>query len=346
MGDLHKYNTSHNYSSHLSNISYAYYNYINDLLSILNVVTSIVLVIGLPLTLVAICALFSQVRNDNVAPIYVINLLISDLIQFCCMIAEMVQPEDRVVLFIYGYSVFASVGFMVCIAMERYLVIVFPLWYRFRRTIKTSVLVCVVVWVLPLACFLPTRISTSVAGVIILPIFLFLPLPLLIFFMGGTLRALSASISVRSDEKRRIAGMLVLVLLIYILLFLPFIILMVAGELVNVTLVFLSLVLIRLCPLVDLVLYVFMRKGTTHSLLASVRCCRMDSNEIRSPAVAVVMTCPDSASRSQRQTGTGTETETETETGTETGTCRQKGQVLSDKVSSETPDCRYEDASS
>nr|XP_033505105.1 ovarian cancer G-protein coupled receptor 1-like [Epinephelus lanceolatus] len=292
MEDLHKYNTSHNYSSDPSNISYTYNNDIDNLMFSLNVVTYIVLVIGVPLTLVAICALFSQVRNDNVAPIYVINLLISDLIQFCCMIAEMVQPEDGVVLFIYSYSVFASVGFMVCIAMERYFAIVFPLWYRFRRTIKTSVLVCVVVWVLPLICTLPARISNSVAGVIILPIFLFLPLPLLIFFMGGTLRALSASISVPSDEKLRIAGMLVLVLLIYILLFLPFIILMVAGELVNVTLVFLSLVLIRLCPLVDLVLYVFMRKGTTHSLLASVRCCRMDSNEIRRPAVAVVMTCP------------------------------------------------------
>ncbi|KAL7389025.1 hypothetical protein ABVT39_025033 [Epinephelus coioides] len=230
MGDLHKYNTSHNYSSDPSNIINNYNNDIDNPMFSLNVVTYIVLVIGLPLTLVAICALFSQVRNDNVAPIYVINLLISDLIQFCCMIAEMVQPEDRVVLFIYGYSVFASVGFMVCIAMERYLVIVFPLWYRFRRTIKTSVMVCVVVWVLPLICTLPARISNSVAGVIILPIFLFLPLPLLIFFMGGTLRALSASISVPSDEKRRITGMLVLVLLIYILLFLPFIILMVAGR--------------------------------------------------------------------------------------------------------------------
>ncbi|XP_049445247.1 ovarian cancer G-protein coupled receptor 1-like [Epinephelus fuscoguttatus] len=344
MGDLHKYNTSHNNSSDPSNFINNYNNYINDLLSSLNVVTYIIIGIGLPLTLVAIYALFSQVRNDNVAPIYVINLLISDLIQFCCMIAVMVPPEDSLPALIKGHTRFASVGFMVCIAMERYLVIVFPLWYRFRRTIKTSVLVCVVVWVLPLICTLPKLICSSANASLIAGIFLLLPLPLLMFFVGGTLRALSASISVRSDEKRRIAGMLVLVLLIYILLFLPSIIFCMAKELVDDTVSSLSLVLIRLCPLADLVLYVFMRKGTTHSLLASVRCCRMDSNEIRSPAVAVVMTCPLSASRSQRQTGTETETETETGTGTET--CRQKGQILSDKVSSETPDCRYEDASS
>ncbi|KAL7388051.1 hypothetical protein ABVT39_006266, partial [Epinephelus coioides] len=235
MGDLHKYNTSHNNSSDFSNIinkdsfdfsniSYAYNNYTDNPMFSLNVVTYIIICIGVPLTLVAICALFSQVRNDNVAPIYVINLLISDLIQFCCMIAEMVLPENSLPVLIKGHTRFASVGFMVCIAMERYLVIVFPLWYRFRRTIKTSVLVCIVVWVLPLICTLPKLISSSANANLIAGIFLLLPLPLLIFFVGGTLRALSASISVPSDEKRRIAGMLVLVLLIYILLFLPSII--------------------------------------------------------------------------------------------------------------------------
>ncbi|XP_049913933.1 LOW QUALITY PROTEIN: G-protein coupled receptor 4-like [Epinephelus moara] len=276
MEDLHKYNTSHNYSSDLSNIGYTYYNDIDNLMFSLNVVTYIVLVIGLPLTLVAIYALFSQVRNDNVTPIYVINLLISDLIQFCCMIAVMVPPEDSLPALIKGHTRFASVGFMVCIAMERYFAIVFPLWYRFRQTIKTSVLVCVMVWVLPLICTLPKLICSSANANLIAGIFLLLPLPLLIFFVGGTLRALSASISVRSDEKRRIAGMLVLVLLIYILLFLPSIIFCMAEELVNDTVSSLSLVFIRLCPLADLVLYVFMRKGT------SVSCCRMDSNEIKS----------------------------------------------------------------
>ena len=62
-----------------------------------------------------------QVRGNHVAPIYVINLLISDLIQFCSMIAEVAAPEDHKMI---GYifhvlSLFASIGFMVCIALER-----------------------------------------------------------------------------------------------------------------------------------------------------------------------------------------------------------------------------------
>ncbi|KAI3362832.1 hypothetical protein L3Q82_001874 [Scortum barcoo] len=117
------------------------------------------LCIGLPLTLVAIYALYSLVQKDHVTPIYVINLLISDLIQLCCMIIQVTQPTDwtpcETYYYIYFFGLLSSVGFMVCVAMERYLVVAWPLWYHFRRTIKSSVVVCVVVWVLPLVCVLP-----------------------------------------------------------------------------------------------------------------------------------------------------------------------------------------------
>ncbi|XP_049456159.1 G-protein coupled receptor 4-like isoform X3 [Epinephelus fuscoguttatus] len=256
---------------------------------IMKVVTIIIICIGLPLTLVAICAVSSLVKDDHVVPIYVINLLITDLIQLCCMIA-LVLPKDWILsggfilLPIYGYCLVASIGFMVCIALERYLVIACPLWYRFRRTIKVSVLVCVVVWALPavISCLLSAaRNPATIHGILLL-----LPLPLFIFFLGGTLKALSASISVHSDEKRRIVGMLVLVLLIYTLLFLPTIILSLAwGSSVidERKLSNLSLTFVQFSPLADLFLYIFMRKGTIDKLLASVCCCRMDSDDISSP---------------------------------------------------------------
>nr|XP_033468764.1 mas-related G-protein coupled receptor member A4-like [Epinephelus lanceolatus] len=230
----------------------------------------------------------AKVMNDRVGPVYVINLLISDLIQFCGMIFEMAQPKDRTVIdtftYIYVYCLVASVCFMVCIALERYLVIACPLWYRFRRTIKVSVVVCVVVWIIPLVYFLPFFfwINFRVKRVIF-AILLLLPLPLFIFFLGGTLKVLSASISVHSDEKRRIVGMLVLVLLIYMLLFLPSISWsLVAGAKFNKTFSNVSLTFLKLSPLADLFLYVFMKKGTVDKLLASVCCCKMDSDDISS----------------------------------------------------------------
>ncbi|XP_047459488.1 LOW QUALITY PROTEIN: mas-related G-protein coupled receptor member X1-like [Mugil cephalus] len=190
---------------------------------ILYVSTIVVICISLPLTLLAIYSLSSLVRKDHGAPLYVINLLISDLVQFLCMIIWVTKKNEKLketLMIIYCYCLLSSVGFMVCISLERYLFIVWPLWYRFRRNIKTSVVVCVLVWILPPVFFLPFYYSLgflktqTIVGVYLL-------LPLFIFFLGGTLKALSGSIRVSSDEKRRIVAVLVVVLLIYILLFLP-----------------------------------------------------------------------------------------------------------------------------
>ncbi|XP_036979095.1 G-protein coupled receptor 4-like [Acanthopagrus latus] len=272
-----------------------FYDYVNNktvdddhkkISHIMNVVTCIIISVGLPLTLVAIYALYSMVRGDHVVPIYIINLLISNLIQFCCMIVEMATDmEHDIEDFFHSLCQLASVGFMVCIALERYLVIACPLWYRFRRTIKISVAVSVAVWVLSLALSLPLFLGVSyMAEKILFSVFFLLPLPLLIFFLGGTIRALSAS-RVPSDEKRRIVGILALVLLIYTLLLLPSIMLVLAEEhtidaqQTLMTLNNLSAMFVRLSPLADLVLYVFMRKGIIDKLLAAVCCCRMDSND-------------------------------------------------------------------
>ncbi|XP_027131692.1 mas-related G-protein coupled receptor member A4-like [Larimichthys crocea] len=260
---------------------------------IMHVVTCIIISIGLPLILVAIYALYSLVRNGQVAPIYVINLLITDLIQLCCMItseAGLREPSIprmflNIVSYIHEYSLLTSVGFMVCVALERYLVVAWPLWYRFRRTIKIPVVVCVVVWVLPLVCLLTFYFLVKLEVFsTIFAILLLLPLPLFIFLLGGTLKALSAS-TVPSDEKRRIVGVLVLVLLIYTLLFMPSVIWLLSEEAgMNFYFGILSYTFLKLSPLADLFLYVFMRKGIIDKLLASVCCCRMDSNDIsRSP---------------------------------------------------------------
>ncbi|XP_047459498.1 mas-related G-protein coupled receptor member A8-like [Mugil cephalus] len=248
----------------------------------------VIICISLPLILLAIYSLSSLVRKDHGAPLYIINLLISDLVQLLCMIgrvAIMNSNTDMLFTFIriYNYGLLSSVGFMVCISLERYLLIVWPLWYRFRRTIKTSVVVCVLVWILPLVYVLPYyfRIDNLIAKIIFV-LYLLLPLPLFIFFLGGTLKALSASISVSSDEKRRIVAVLVVVLLIYILLFLPYVFWLVPLPITGFELWTASNILVQLSPLADLILYFFMRKGTTDKILASLCCCRMQLQEINS----------------------------------------------------------------
>ncbi|XP_053189566.1 G-protein coupled receptor 4-like [Scomber japonicus] len=248
------------------------YYYVIELPIELRIVSWIVIVICLPLIIPAIYYLYSLVRHNHVAPIYVINLLISDLIQLCCM-AIFLGNLEGVLFFIsdliHGVGLMASVGFMVCISLERYLLIAWPLWYRFRRTVKVSVVVCVVVWVLALVLIL-LPIGPETYAVMI-P----LPFPVLIFSVVGIFKGLSAAISVSSEEKRRIVGATILVLLNYTLLFLPYIICTITQD-VNMTNPF---AFIFFNPLGDLVLYIFMRKGAIDKILASVCCCRMETQQ-------------------------------------------------------------------
>ncbi|CAK6983220.1 G-protein coupled receptor 4-like, partial [Scomber scombrus] len=77
----------------------------------LRIVCWIVIVIGLPLIILAIYYLYSLVRHNHVAPIYVINLLISDLIQLCCMATMLGKPKRvwvNIIFLIHSIGVMAS----------------------------------------------------------------------------------------------------------------------------------------------------------------------------------------------------------------------------------------------
>ncbi|KAM4600245.1 G-protein coupled receptor 4-like [Fundulus diaphanus] len=229
--------------------------------------------IGLPLTLIVIVTIFLQVKKDQGVPVYVINLLFSDLIQFCGRITYSVQSGPDIGPGILYFSTMASVGFMVCISLERYLVIAKPLWYRFRRNIKTYVVVCVVVWTLPLPIMLPLILTTdSIANTIfqaILPSVLLLPFPFFIFCLVGTIKALSGALSVPAEEKRRIVAIQVVVMLIYTLLFLPIIVflllkrLKIIPDIVAAGFAYFS-------PIADTTLYLLSRKSFLDKFLASL----------------------------------------------------------------------------
>ncbi|XP_050924426.1 ovarian cancer G-protein coupled receptor 1-like [Lates calcarifer] len=252
-----------------------------------------VILIGFPLTVLAIYFLYSQVRDNHVAPVYVINLLISDLIKICSLVIWMVDWQHLeynaweyyvialcVSTLIFYIGLLVSVGFMVCVALERYLIVTWPLWYRFRCSIKFSVVVSVMVWVFG---FIEFIIAFFVPYALF--ILLLLPFPLLIFFLAGTIKALSMDISVSVKEKQQIIGTLVLVLLHYTLLLLPRVILIMersfnGDEFTYIFLVLLIFVeLTDFSPFADLVLCVFISKGSTEKPLTSLCCCRVTREE-------------------------------------------------------------------
>lgn len=229
---------------------------------------------GLPLTTLAIIALYFLIQNDHVAPIFAINLLLTDLLQLCSMFVFQITNVCRPLFYyIYTFGVMVSVGFMVCISMERYLLVAWPLWYRFRRSIRSSVLVCLGVWFFPAVVLLPVLALVDLdTASIIYGGLLLLPFPLFIFFPFGTIKALSTSQGVPSNKKKQIVALLVVVLLIYTLLFLPTII-WCLFEIHSNTFTSLAFSVLTLSPLADLTLYIFIRKDVANQLTGRKWCC-------------------------------------------------------------------------
>ncbi|XP_041866854.1 uncharacterized protein LOC121655968 [Melanotaenia boesemani] len=235
-----------------------------------------------PLTLVVICCLCYKARRDHV-PVYYINLIISNLIQLYSMRVWVTKENHDVInklsLGVYVFSVMTSLGFRMCIALERYFVIVCPQLPCIRQ-IKGSVWVCVAVWGIFLLTF-PLLLFFGQAFTVLTLVFL--PAPVFIICLAGTLKSVlqtpPAAASVPAEEKRRILGILVLLLLNYILTILPAPVMIIIGashyfyydEIIQTIIV----ILILLSPFLDLILFVFLYKGPIDKLLMRLCCCRM-----------------------------------------------------------------------
>ncbi|XP_038157017.1 G-protein coupled receptor 42-like [Cyprinodon tularosa] len=165
------------------------------------------------MSLLAVYSLYSQIRSERVVPVFLINLLISDVLQVVCMVVNLAYDMDTRIKwtnFAYGMDprtdrmyfirtyhgfVVASALFMTLITLERYLMIAHPLWYRFNKTAKVSVSVSVATWILSILMSFVSYLFPE-AGFLI-------PLPFMIFFVALTFRALSTA-QADSDEAQQI----------------------------------------------------------------------------------------------------------------------------------------------
>lgn len=150
------------------------------------------------------------------------------------------------------------------------------------RQAEGSVLVSVLVWTV---CIITVTFGHQYMGLIDA----FFPGLVFIYCLAGMFCILPAATSVPTDEKQRVTGTLVVLLLNYFLMIFPMNIWRILAfqsfglEDVVWTSYWLS-------PFVDLILLVFMRKGRIDKLLSCLCCCIKDNSAVDVSATSTVTT--------------------------------------------------------
>uniref|UniRef100_A0A672K8R0 G-protein coupled receptors family 1 profile domain-containing protein n=1 Tax=Sinocyclocheilus grahami TaxID=75366 RepID=A0A672K8R0_SINGR len=246
-----------------------YYNRsrMNNYYTEFTVPASIIASIEIPMICLAIYAVYSLIKSKQAAPVFVINLLISDLIQIVCTLLL-----NASLLFSYIIIWAGSIGlyFMTCIAVERYVLIAHPVWHRSHRSVKCFVCTSLTGWLIPfivcLVCFFINEL------VYIMP---FIPYLVIIVCFVGTCRSLSHSISLTPVKQQLALAPLFFVVISYTFLILPLqicIFLLLHEHEFPLSLFIFTFILYLLNPLVDCLLYVFMRSDI-EKIIRMPHCC-------------------------------------------------------------------------
>uniref|UniRef100_W5LXU9 G-protein coupled receptors family 1 profile domain-containing protein n=1 Tax=Lepisosteus oculatus TaxID=7918 RepID=W5LXU9_LEPOC len=224
------------------------------------------------------------VKADCVSPLYVINLLAANLLQIATVPIYLASFTDQRVcswtvvyqvnVAVFEVGLLASIGFMLCISLERYLVIARPVWHHNHHSLSFVSRISLAVWG---AAVLLTSIKNFYLAILFL-----VPLALLLIFCVSTRRALVTLSTLPPEEKKRILRTLALVLFIFIGIFAPHFVLYVITVIYNLAKVDVPqgvtdcqgvLLNIRcLHPLLDPILYFLLRTDVRESL-DTVSCC-------------------------------------------------------------------------
>ncbi|KAL0983879.1 hypothetical protein UPYG_G00134260 [Umbra pygmaea] len=218
----------------------------------LPVLYGIFFVIGTPLNLIGLYGLYRLIKSDHVLPVYVINLLLSDLLQLITLplwIDYYSRDHSwrfgtiscQLMAVVFYVSIYTGIAFMCIIALERYLAIAKPLRFKALRQLRFARWIALSIWVVvavpPSIAFkmlqltgshtmciesYPSKKGFTVYRLITLALTFILPLSFIMCLHRKTLRALSATDGLGSQEKQRIRGLLTLLVVIFIVVLGPY----------------------------------------------------------------------------------------------------------------------------
>uniref|UniRef100_A0A673FFP6 G-protein coupled receptors family 1 profile domain-containing protein n=1 Tax=Sinocyclocheilus rhinocerous TaxID=307959 RepID=A0A673FFP6_9TELE len=252
-------------------------------ISINIVYISIISCLEIPMIRLAIYAVYSLPKSKQAAPVFVMNLLVSDLIQTVCMLPLTIglnfywMTALAITWLGAGYT---GLYFMTCIAVEGYVLIAHPVWHRSHRSVKCFACTLLTGWLLPFIVIpvyiLINALFKSLVLLIVMILAPLIPYAVIILCFVGSCRSLSHSISLTPLKKQLVLAPLFFVVISYTFLILPLqICLFVNANIYEFPLdrAVLTLILYLLNPLVDCFLYVFMRSDAENIIRTTPHCC-------------------------------------------------------------------------
>ncbi|XP_051875972.1 G-protein coupled receptor 4-like [Pristis pectinata] len=207
--------------------------------------------VSLPGNLLSIYVACCHVKRGYEIGIYLLNLCFVDILYtltlpywFIAYFSPITNMPLYNALVVVTYSsMYLSPAFLCCIAVDRYLAIVYPLWFYELRTIRVAVVVSAVCWLAELTCHalllhqqalfsnfsstvyverFPMK-TTMVAEYVTRSVVGFcLPLSIFLFSSHHIYRAVAESSTVENREKKKLAKLLLLLLLVYAISFGPY----------------------------------------------------------------------------------------------------------------------------
>ncbi|XP_066552756.1 G-protein coupled receptor 4 [Amia ocellicauda] len=209
--------------------------------------------VGLPLNLMALYGLYRLVKSENVLPVYVMNLLLSDLLQIVTLPLWIDYYSKghywqfgtrlcQVVGLVFYISLYAGIFFLCLIALERHLAIARPLKFQSLRRLRYARWVALGLWVVvalpPCIAFAvlftknnqnhlciekyPSDKQFIIYRLVTLVLSFAIPFIFIVTLHMLTLRSLAGVSSLVEEEKKRIRRLLTMVVVIFLTVLGPY----------------------------------------------------------------------------------------------------------------------------
>ncbi|XP_043913392.1 type-2 angiotensin II receptor [Protopterus annectens] len=148
-------------SSHCDNVTISEYQF-----SLIPVVYSLIFIIGFTGNSIVVTILYKCIGLKTVASIYIFNLAIADLVCLASLPLWAVyyalnydwifgSVMCKICGFLFPLNIYASIFFITCMSMDRYLAIVYPFLSQRRRNVCQARFVSVAVWLLACCSSIP-----------------------------------------------------------------------------------------------------------------------------------------------------------------------------------------------